>query len=90
MVDHTDDDSDDDETFHEWRGRYNRGILTGVATFVILFGIFALVAPWLPAYSKEQEDTDPVLWTVVGLVLVAVGSFWLYKRVKKDGFHPIS
>ena len=90
MVDHTDDDTGDDETFQEWRARYNRGILTAVATFVILFGILALVAPWLPTYSKEQEDTNPVLWTVIGLVLVAVGSLWLYQRVKRDGFHPNS
>ncbi|RYU12734.1 hypothetical protein [Nocardioides iriomotensis] len=89
MVDRTD-DGDDDETFREWNQRRLRGFLTSAAAFLILFGIFALVAPWLPARSPEQEDANPWLWTGVGLVLVAVGSFWLYKRVKRDGFHPIS
>ena len=89
MVDHTDHD-EDDETFQEWKRRRLRGIATAMASFVILFGIFALVAPWLPTYSQEQEDANPWLWTGIGLVLVAVGSFWLYKRVKRDGFHPIS
>ena len=91
MVDHARDDTGaDDETFQEWRSRYIRGHLTFLASMLILLGILALVAPWLPTYSTEQEGADPVLWTIVGVVLVAVGSIWLRQRVKRDGFHPHS
>jgi hypothetical protein len=89
MVDRTD-DGDEDETFQEWNRRRLRGALTTLASLVILLGIFAIVAPWLPARSPEQADDDPWLSTLVGLVMVVVGSIWLYKRVKRDGFHPIS
>jgi hypothetical protein len=37
---------------------------------------------------EGAEDANPWLWTGIGLVLVAVGSVWLYKRVQRDGFHP--
>ena len=87
MVDHTDED-EDEETFQQWRRRYNGGLLTMLASMLILLGIFAIVAPWLPANSPEQAAADPVVYGLVGLVMVVAGSVWLYQRVKRDGFHP--
>lgn len=84
------DRDDDDETFQEWRRRYNRGILTSVASMVILLGIFAIVAPWLPANSPEQAAADPVVYGLVGLAMVVAGSVWLARIVRRHGFHPRS
>lgn len=84
----TDSRDQDDESVYEFLAKKRRGYLTAAATMIILFGIACIVLPLLPAQSEEQQESDPTVLFVVGPLLIIVGTVWLVKRIKRDGFHP--
>lgn len=55
------------------------------ALMIIVFGVFMVIAPWLPTYSPEQEDESPWFWVPLGLLFIAVGGWWLRRRVTRCG-----